>query len=112
MKLGRLCIDSESISTITDQPNGHFFKEYLVDLDNDEMVELCAKVAKQEAWDEACSLANEEGGFHGCSSYPSNDYSVWVTKSRRGSKLKYDEKSLKKSLAYMNKYDEDDLCGW
>jgi hypothetical protein len=40
MKLGRVCVESQSRSTVTDYVNGYFFQEYLVDMDDKNMVKM------------------------------------------------------------------------
>lgn len=109
MKLGRVCVEAVSRSTITDQPNGYFFKEYLVDLDDKNMVKIYKKIARQDVWDETVSMAFSDGGFYGCSSYPDAEIKVRATSNRNGSKFKFNEKELNKSYKYLKSFDKEDL---
>ena len=101
MRLGRVIVSSESYSTVHGNPNGSFYKEYLVDLHDMEMVEQYCEHASQEAWDDAIVKAMEEMEHFDCSSYPDNDCEVWFTEDRTDSKLKYDEQSLEESKKYI-----------
>jgi ssDNA-binding Zn-finger/Zn-ribbon topoisomerase 1 len=107
MKLGRVCVESQSRSTVTDYVNGYFFQEYLVDMDDKNMVKMYKKIAQQEAWDEAVSLACGEGDFYGCSSYPDSEIKVWATSNKRGSKLKFNQKELNKSYKFLKSLSKD-----
>jgi len=107
MKLGRVCVKSTSISTVTDNYNGYFYQEYLVDMDNRQMVKFYKKFAEQEAWDEAITLACKEGEFYGCSSYPDNKSKVWATSNRNNSKLKFTEKAFDKSYKFFQRYKKE-----
>jgi hypothetical protein len=102
MKIGRVCVKSTSISTVTDEENGYFFKEYIVDLDDKKMVKIYKKIAAQDAWEKAIDIAYHEGEFYECSSYPDADIKVRATSDRRGSNFQFNEKELNKSYKYMN----------
>jgi hypothetical protein len=73
MRLGRVIVYSESYSTVHGEFNGLFCEEYLVDLDDKEMVEQYCEYASQQAWDHAIEKAMKEMKFFECSSYPDND---------------------------------------
>lgn len=112
LKLGRVCVESLSISTVTDDYNGSFIQEYLVNLNDKKMVKFYKKFAEQEAWDQAVSIAFGEGEEYGCSSYPDNRSKVWATSNKHNSKLKFNKKALDKSYKFMQKIlDEDQEFG-
>lgn len=119
MRLGRVIVHSESYSTVNGEFNGLFCKEYLVDLDDKEMVEQYCEYASQQAWDHAIEKAMEEMNFFECSSYPDNDCKIFCTEDRNSSRLKYDEKSLERSKKRIKKildeereYEESYGCGY
>jgi hypothetical protein len=101
MKIGRVCVKSISRSTVTDEENGYFFKEYIVDLEDKDMVKTYKRIASQDAWEKAISIAYQEGEFYGCSSYPDADIKVKATSDRRGSNFQFNEKELNKSYKYI-----------
>ena len=97
MRLGRVIVRSKSYSTVHGNINGSFYREYLVDLRDMEMVDQYREYASQQAWDYAIKKAMEDMEHYGCSAYPEHKCKVWLTEDRTKSRLKYDEQSLEKS---------------
>ncbi len=97
MRLGRVIVRSKSYSTVHGNINGSFYREYLVNLHDMEMVDQYCEYASQQAWDYAIKKAMEDMEHYGCSAYPEHKCKVWFTEDRTKSKLKYDEQSLEKS---------------
>ena len=103
MRLGRVIVSSKSYSTVHGNQNGSFYREYLVDLHDMEMVDQYCDYASQAAWDYAVDRAMEDMKDYDCSAYPDNECNVWFTEDRTKSRLKYDEQSLERSKKRIKK---------